>query len=141
MKLVVFGATGGAGRHVVEQALAAGNEVTAVARDPSRVRARERLRVVPGDVGDAASVAAAIAGQDAVYRDKVAAERLVRESEMEWIIIRPPLFGDRSPRGSWRMGEDLDVPMGAMSAADVAGALLQALGEERFLRKAVEIGY
>jgi nucleoside-diphosphate-sugar epimerase len=77
----------------------------------------------------------------ALYRDKVAAERLVRESEMEWIIIRPPLFGDRSPRGSWRMGEDLDVPMGAMSAADVAGALLQALGEERFLRKAVEIGY
>jgi hypothetical protein len=29
----------------------------------------------------------------------------------------------------------------AMSAADVAGALLQALGEEPFLRKAVEIGY
>jgi len=29
MKIVVFGATGAAGRHLVDQALAAGHEVTA----------------------------------------------------------------------------------------------------------------
>ena len=33
MKLVVFGATGGTGGQVVEQALEAGHEVTAVVRD------------------------------------------------------------------------------------------------------------
>lgn len=66
MKLVVFGATGGTGRHLVEQALAAGHEVTAFARDPSAVAARPHLTVLPGGTGDAAAVDRAIAGQDAV---------------------------------------------------------------------------
>ncbi|MBS2027671.1 MAG: SDR family oxidoreductase [Deltaproteobacteria bacterium] len=67
MKIVVFGATGGTGRHLVTQALAAGHDVTAFARTPSKVGVQhEKLRVAQGDVRDAASVSAAIAGQDAV---------------------------------------------------------------------------
>jgi putative NADH-flavin reductase len=67
MRLVVFGATRGSGRHAVEQALEAGHEVTAVARRPEAIALRHpRLRVVQGDVLDPASTAAAIAGQDAV---------------------------------------------------------------------------
>ncbi len=66
MKLVVFGATGGAGRHLVDRALAAGHEVTAAARDPARISVRERLRGAAADVSDAAAVARAIEGQDAV---------------------------------------------------------------------------
>ncbi len=51
MKLVVFGATGGTGGCVVEQALEAGHEVTAVVRDPARLPVRhERLRIVRADV-------------------------------------------------------------------------------------------
>lgn len=48
MKLTVFGATGGVGRHVVQQALDSGHQVTAVVRDPARlpVPAHERLEVV-----------------------------------------------------------------------------------------------
>lgn len=37
MRLAVFGATGGTGRQLVEQALAQGHEVTAVVRDPARL--------------------------------------------------------------------------------------------------------
>lgn len=67
MKLVVFGSTGGIGAQVVEQALAVGHEVTAVARRPSAVTLRhDCLRVVQGDVLDAASVHAAIRGQEVV---------------------------------------------------------------------------
>jgi putative NADH-flavin reductase len=67
MRLVVFGATRGSGRHAVEQALEAGHDVTAVARDPAAIALRHpRLRVLQGDVLDPASTAAAIAGQDAV---------------------------------------------------------------------------
>jgi putative NADH-flavin reductase len=67
MKLVVFGATGGTGRRIVERGLADGHDVIAVARKPEAIaQTHERLRVVKGDVLDAASVAAAVAGCQAV---------------------------------------------------------------------------
>ena len=67
MKIAVFGATRGTGRAVVEQALARGHEVTAFARNPAAVAASHaRLRVVQGDAFDAAAVARAVQGQDAV---------------------------------------------------------------------------
>ncbi len=66
MKIVVFGATGGTGKNVVERALAAGHEVVAAVRRPEAVVARERLRVCKADVLEADSVASAIQGTDAV---------------------------------------------------------------------------
>lgn len=67
VKIVVFGATGSVGRHVVEQALGQGHEVTAFTREAARVvRRHERLRVVPGELTDPEDVAGAVAGQDAV---------------------------------------------------------------------------
>jgi putative NADH-flavin reductase len=68
MKLTIFGATGGTGRCLVEQALAAGHEVTAVVRDPSRVGERDHplLHVVKADVLDADAITTAVVGADAV---------------------------------------------------------------------------
>ena len=67
MKLVVFGSTGGIGTQVVEQALAAGHKVTAVARHPSAIAFRhEHLEVVQGDVLEPETIRGAIAGKDAV---------------------------------------------------------------------------
>lgn len=67
MKVVVFGASGRTGRHVVEQALAAGHEVVAFVRDPAKLGvSHERLEVVRGDVTDAAAVEEAVAGRNAV---------------------------------------------------------------------------
>lgn len=68
MKLTIFGATGGTGRCLVEQALAAGHDVTAVVRDPARltVPSHRRLTVVTANVMDPASIGPAIAGRDAV---------------------------------------------------------------------------
>jgi NADPH:quinone reductase-like Zn-dependent oxidoreductase len=37
MELTIFGATGGTGTCLTEQALAAGHQVTAVVRDPARM--------------------------------------------------------------------------------------------------------
>ncbi len=56
MKIVVFGATGGTGKNVVDVALAAKHEVVAVARKPSAVTPRDGLTVHQGDVLDAASL-------------------------------------------------------------------------------------
>ncbi len=66
MKVVVFGATGGTGRAVIARALADGHDVTAFARDASRVSAAEGLRVIEGDAMVGAEVAPALSGQDAV---------------------------------------------------------------------------
>src|SRR5262245_29214726 len=66
-KLLVIGATRGTGRLVMQQALAAGYAVTALARDRARVDARpERLTVLQGHVLDPDTLASAVAGQDAV---------------------------------------------------------------------------
>ena len=67
MKIVIFGANGGTGRLLTSQALANGHAVTAVTRHPETFPMRhDRLRVVRGDAFDGASVAAAVAGSEAV---------------------------------------------------------------------------
>ncbi len=66
VKLAIFGATGQTGRLVAQQALAAGHGVTALGRDPARVTPAAGLRLVRGDVRDAAAVAQAIEGAEAV---------------------------------------------------------------------------
>ena len=67
MQIAVFGATGGTGQQVVQQALAAEHSVSALVRDPSRLAAQdERLTVVEGDVLDRAKVDETVSGADAV---------------------------------------------------------------------------
>lgn len=68
MRLTIFGASGGTGRQLVEQALAGGHEVTAVVRDPARlaVPAHRGLRVVTADIMDPASILPTVTGADAV---------------------------------------------------------------------------
>lgn len=67
MNLVIFGATGGTGQALVQQALDRGHTVTAFVRKASRMRIQHgRLRLALGDVLDYGTVEAAIAGQDAV---------------------------------------------------------------------------
>lgn len=67
MKIIVFGATGGVGRHVVNQALQTGDEVTAFVRDLTKLQIEnDHLHVVRGDATNAEEVSAAFAGHDAV---------------------------------------------------------------------------
>jgi len=68
MKIVVFGATGGTGRELVEQALHQGHHVTAQARNPEKLAEFDHpeLEVVHGDVLDPQGVERAVVGQEAV---------------------------------------------------------------------------
>jgi putative NADH-flavin reductase len=76
MKVIVFGATGGVGQHVVEHALAAGHCVTAVARRPEAIATKhERLTTAHGDVLEPASIAGLVCGHDAVISALGAAGR------------------------------------------------------------------
>jgi putative NADH-flavin reductase len=67
MKLIIFGATGTVGRHLVEQALSQGHGVTAFARRPLALKLdHQDLSRQAGDVLDPRAVADAVRGHDAV---------------------------------------------------------------------------
>jgi putative NADH-flavin reductase len=198
MNITVFGATGGTGTALVEQALAAGHEVTAVVRDPARMKVapHPRLRVVTADVMDPASIAPALAGTDAavntvgphglgrttIQQDSVrsilqamhqagarrllhisgsstvddgeswymrfpvkplaratflgnsctdmrGAESLIRASDMEWTIFRPPALNSKPARG-YRTAIDRNLPHGfSVTRADLAACMVAMLPE------------
>ncbi|MFF3705731.1 NAD(P)-dependent oxidoreductase [Streptomyces phaeochromogenes] len=66
MRIAVFGANGPTGRHLTDQALAAGHEVVAVTRRPGSLSTRPGLAVAVADATDRVAVDAAISGTDAV---------------------------------------------------------------------------
>ena len=67
MKVLVLGASGKTGAEVVRQGMAAGHEMTAFVRDPSRLKASSpQLVVKVGDARKVADVARALEGQEAV---------------------------------------------------------------------------
>ncbi|PJC66639.1 epimerase [Candidatus Beckwithbacteria bacterium CG_4_9_14_0_2_um_filter_47_11] len=67
MKIIVFGATGKTGKEVVKQALAQGDKVAALVRNPKKMDiSHENLSLVQGDVLDGAAVDWVIKGTDGV---------------------------------------------------------------------------
>lgn len=67
LKILVYGATGKVGTHVVSEALNRGHFVTAVSRDPSRISARhENLAAVKGDLLDEESIVSLAVDKDVI---------------------------------------------------------------------------
>jgi len=66
MKILVIGATGPTGTEIVKQALERGHQVTVAVRRPDGASFPAGVRVVKADVMDAASLANAAEGQQAV---------------------------------------------------------------------------
>jgi nucleoside-diphosphate-sugar epimerase len=66
VKITIVAATGGIGRHLLEQAVAAHHDVTAVVRNPRKLS--RQVRTVPADLAhpDPAALESAVAGADAV---------------------------------------------------------------------------
>lgn len=188
MRVAVVGATGGTGREVVDQALRAGHEVSALVRRPGALPAHERLRLVVGEVGQQDAVEGVVRGQDVVVsalgsrgrvpvtvcaegaravlaamgsgqvarlvavsahgaaesrdrspycvalwlsvagkmRDKERMESLIRASDVQWTIVRPPALSNRAHTGAYRTGVDLKIRLTSkVSRADLAHFLLR----------------
>ena len=67
MKIALFGATGGTGREILQQALAAGLGVRALVRNPDALAVEDpKLELVEGNVLDPDDVSATLDGTDAV---------------------------------------------------------------------------
>ena len=65
-KIAIIGATGRAGSQLLEEALRRGHSVTAIARDTSKIGAREGVVSKNVDALDADALQAAVAGHDVV---------------------------------------------------------------------------
>ena len=67
MNILIVGATRGIGRQLLEQALTSGHTLTALVRNPQKLSLQhERLKILRGDILDAAPVGGSMAGQEAV---------------------------------------------------------------------------
>jgi uncharacterized protein len=120
-KVVIFGAGGRAGRHLVAEALRLGHQVTGVVRDPARHQGLQGI-VRQGDVTDPQSVAAAAKGHDvaicAVYRPEV-------DHTEFYLSVAESLVGGLTQAGVKRLvviGVDtgLDNPFAQARAAELA---------------------
>jgi putative NADH-flavin reductase len=66
LHIALIGPTGFVGAAVLDELLSRGHRVTALARNPAKLAPREGLTVVQGEATDAAQVAHAVAGTDAI---------------------------------------------------------------------------
>jgi len=210
MKLTLFGATGATGKQLVEQALAAGNQVVAFARNPSKIStSHERLTIVQGELTDKAAIERDIHGAGAVisvlgphpgedrqsrpltqgmqnilaamqktgirrliilstpsasdpndlpefkikvlvglikfamrpaYEEIVGVARLVRESGIDWTIVRVSMLNNNPGTGKIRAGYLGKRQVGTnLSRADLAGFLLGQVQDTTWLRQAPAI--
>jgi putative NADH-flavin reductase len=205
MRVLIVGATGGTGRQLVAQALERGHHVTALARNPAGLEIQHpRLRIVRGNVLDAASLDEAMRGQEAVvsalghkqlfrptrilsegtrnllaameaagvnrfvcetalgigqsagrmgvyytlfvvplilpfyFWDKARQERVIAQSRVNWIIVRPGALTNGPHRGKYRRGAGIGSLLWTVriSRADVAEFMLNQLTEDTYLRAA-----
>jgi uncharacterized protein YbjT (DUF2867 family) len=206
MNIALFGATGGTGMQVLEQALDQGHRVSALVRQPDKLGSRQSdITVIDGDVLDQARVDACIEGADAVVcvlgshggiggREPIEArgtariidamqrlgvhrlvavtslgvgdsvdqvpgffrvlmkltlkrimeakeeqERLIRDSGLDWTVVRPGGLTDGPKTGDYRFGTDKSIKATRVSRADVADFVLRQLTDERWVRQAPAI--
>ena len=222
MRLTVFAATGGVGRQILEQAVTAGHDVTAVVRSPQKLSEyAETVRVVTADLAnpDPTALKAAVNGADAVlsglgprsqaeagvategtramvaammaagvrrlavvsaapvgtvpspdrpsppkhdpgdnlimrhllgpllkrvlrrhHADLATMEYLVRTSNLDWTIVRPPRLTNDPLTGRYRTAHGQNVRGGwSISRADVAHLMLGVLEQPATFREVVAI--
>ena len=198
MKVVIFGASGKTGHHLIRVALSRRHKVSAFVRDPSRLLIDySRLRIFKGDVKDAAAVEDAVRGQDAVvcalgvrikapsnvlsegtwnivramkshgvrrlvclssagvlggdagfilrriqipllykhiFEDKRRQLEIVRNSGLDWIVIRPPSLNNDPLTGKYEITMDKPTHR-AITRIDLAIFMINQLKNKEFVHK------
>ena len=201
MRIVVFGAAGGTGKHVVELGLAGGHEITAFVHNNRGLdESAANLHIVTGDALIAEDVKKAVTNQEAVistlgagtsqqpivsqgtknivdamnelglkrlivqsahgagesakqipffvrwlvrgralksqFEDKDLMESIVKQSSLDWTIVRPTRLTDDAETRKFRVGERIPVGMSpSISRSDVARFLLEQLESTEYIRK------
>lgn len=133
LDIVIYGATGEVGSHIVREALERGHWVTAVSRNPARLEMQHsNLSVVKGDLLDKASVAGTVTGKDVVILSVrgVIGDAGTPESALQFIAAETLVdvlfpMGDSAPRLIHVGGSgSLEVEPGVLFAAKLPKILL-----------------
>jgi hypothetical protein len=69
------------------------------------------------------------------YEDKERQEEIVRESGLDWVIVRPGGLTNGAATGDYEYGLDPSIGGGQVSRADVADFVLQQLTDDTFLHQ------
>jgi len=210
MKLLIIGGTGGTGKELIRQALEEGHHLTALVRNPEKIKiVHPNLVLIKGDVLDPEKVQKAVEGQDAVlsalghkkfiikttilsagtkniidamqkhnvsrficitslgindsrfklglyytlfvipfivffyFLDKAKQERLIRESNLIWTIVRPGQLTNGKKRGVYKHGPNVGnyIITKTISRADVAHFMLSQLSDVTYHYKAAGVIY
>lgn len=118
MAILVTGATGFVGRHVVSQLAAAGERVRAMTRNPDGASVPDGVEVARGDLLDPASVAKALVGVDRMYlfpepRTAVEVVAAARRAGVERIVTLSS--------GAVSAGLDTDFQLPVEQAVEASG--------------------
>jgi putative NADH-flavin reductase len=78
-----------------------------------------------------------------VFADKEVQERLIMESSLDWIIVRPGRLTNGRRTGTYRHGDQIDArnPGGTISRADTAEFMLRQIDDDTYLRKTPGVSY
>ncbi|HEU5220286.1 MAG TPA: NAD(P)-dependent oxidoreductase, partial [Gemmatimonadales bacterium] len=143
MKALVTGGTGFVGHHLIDALLRRGDSVTALVRTPARAAglAERGVRLVPGDLGDSASLADAARNQDIIYHlaglvaarnesefrrvNRDGATRLVKAagevSAARVVLVSSMAAAGPTPRGTRLTGLEPARPVTAYGRSKLAG--------------------
>ncbi len=77
------------------------------------------------------------------FRDKERQERYIKQSSLDWIIVRPGQLTNGRKRGTYRHGLDIGSILLTVriSRADVADFMLKQLTDDSYLRKTPGVAY
>jgi putative NADH-flavin reductase len=77
-----------------------------------------------------------------IFEDKELQERIVRDSQLDWIIVRPAMLNNGPRTGKYRAGFSAsDKVSRKISRADVADFMLKQVTSNEFLRQTPGLSY
>lgn len=76
------------------------------------------------------------------YADMARMEQLLRGSDVDWTVVRPPRLTNGPATGHYRTSLNRHLPRGrTLSRADLAAAMLRLLDDPHTVRTTVDIAY
>lgn len=77
------------------------------------------------------------------YWDKSRQEKIIKESSLNWTIVRPGALNNRKKRGKYKVGEKVGnwIWTVGISRADTADFMLDQLSDNKFIKKIVGIAW